>query len=161
MSLARSRLVARLGPRATELIGDRHEIKGVLVFGRRLIPVVAALALAFTSIGFSATPAEAAKWVDGWYTFYGKQTMTQTFNERTPARSRVVLKLQKKRGTQVCRARVIIRKGGAVSSSQQLYKYSRQQWSWYSTVIDWPNRVRKTAVTVKTNGNCQYRVWIQ
>jgi len=131
------------------------------VYRRMFIPVIAALALAFTSIGLSATPAEAAKWVEGWYTFYGNKTMTQTFNERSAAKTRVVIKLQKKQGKQVCRARVIVRKGGAISSSQHFYKYSRKKWAWWGSIIEWPNRAKKTTVTVKTNGNCQYRIWLK
>lgn len=161
MTLALGKVAPSIGYEAIASNGGQQATRGCLVHRRMVIPVIAALALAVSTTGLSATPATAAKWVDGWYTFYGTRTMTQAFSERTPAKSRVVIKLQKKRGTQMCRAQIVVRKGGAVSKSQQLYKFSRQQWAWYGTDIEWPNRARKTTVSVRTNGDCQYRIWVK
>lgn len=132
--------------------------KGELMHRRMLIATFAAFALAFTSIGMAATPAEAGV-VDGWYTFYGKDTKTRSFTDNSPARTRMIIKLQKQSGAGFCRAQIVVKKGGAISRSQNIYKYSRNHWAWYSNTIEWPNRTKKTTITIKTNGNCQYRIW--
>jgi len=126
---------------------------------RIIISALLASAMAFASVGISAQPAEAG-WVDGWFTFGGRATtMTRTFRDGSPARTPIILALQKKAGGQKCRARVIIKSGGYVAKSPYLYKYTRNRTNAYSSVVNWPNRVKRTTVTVKTNGRCIYRVY--
>ncbi len=51
-----------------------------------------------------------------------------------------------------------MRKGGYIWKSRYIYKYSRIQARGYYGTIRWPNRVKRTTVTVKTNGRCIYKV---
>lgn len=127
-----------------------------------IIATLTALAIAFVSVGAAATPAEAG-WVEGWYTFYGTATKTRTIHERSPLKTRFVLKLQQKRAaTTECRARVIVVKGPWLGRSEVFVKPSRGAWDWHAGYWDWEgDRTRKTTVKVKTNGNCQYRIWFR
>ena len=128
---------------------------------RIIISALLASAMAFASVGIGAQPAEAA-WVDGWFTFGGRATtMTRTFRDGSPAHTPVVLYLQKKAGGQKCRAQVIVKSGGYVWKSRYVYKYTRNRTNAYSALINWPNRVKRTTVTVKTNGRCIYRVYVK
>ena len=127
-----------------------------------IIPLIVALALALASAGVSAQPAEAG-WVEGWYTFYGKATKTKVFHERSPLKTRFVLKLQKKRGaSSPCRAKVIVDKGRWIGSTEWYVKETRGAWDWHGGFWDWEgDRTKRTTAKVKTNGNCQYRVWFK
>jgi hypothetical protein len=125
---------------------------------RLFVTALLASALAIATVGVTVQPAEAG-WQDGWYMFSGKTaTKTRTFYERTPAKTKLVVALQKKAGAQKCRAQVIVKKGGRVWRSQYLYKYSRTRTNAYYGVIYWPNSYKRTTVTVKTNGRCIYAV---
>lgn len=125
---------------------------------RPIVIMLLAGALTIASVGAFVQPAEAG-WQDGWYIFTGTTaSKTRTFYERTPARTKLVVALQKKAGAQKCRAQVIVKKGGRIWRSQYLYKYSRTKSNAYYGVINWPNTVRRTTVTVKTNGRCIYGV---
>ena len=126
---------------------------------RIIISALLASAMAFASVGISAQPAEAG-WVDGWFTFAGRTaTMTRTFRDGSPARTPIILLLKKKAGGQKCRAQVIVKSGGYIWKSGYLYKYTRNRTNAYSGAINWPNRVKRTTITVKTNGRCIYRVY--
>ena len=132
------------------------------MYRQMIIAAIAAIALSVTSIGFAATPVE-AKWVEGWYTFYGTKTKTQTFFERSPLKTKFVMKLQQKRGAKGdCRAKVLIQKGPWLARSEWFVKESRGKWGTHAGYTDWQgSKVKKTRVTVKTNGNCQYRIFLR
>jgi hypothetical protein len=126
---------------------------------RNTVAAVLAAALAITTAAVSPHPTEAA-WTDGWFTFGGSATsMTRTFSDGSPASTPVVLYLQKKAGSQKCRAQVTVTSGGYYFQSQWIAKYTRTRARGYSTVIDWPQRVRQTSVTVKTNGRCIFGIY--
>ena len=98
--------------------------------------------------------------MDGWYTFAGGSTTTRSFGDRTPAKTSIVLYLQKKAGaSRKCRAQVVASSGGHVWRSEPVYKYTRTQTRGYVGVISWSNRLATKAVTVKTNGYCLFRVY--
>ena len=124
--------------------------------------MITALVLALASIGVSAEPAEAG-WVEGWYTFYGKATKTKTFHERSPLKTKFVLKLQKKRGAPAaCQARVIVDKGRWIGRTEWYVKKDRGAWDWHAGYWDWEgDKTKRTTVKVRTNGNCQYRIWLK
>jgi hypothetical protein len=125
---------------------------------RMIVAALLASVMAITSVGASAAPVEAG-WNNGWFNFGGTaKSMTRTFWDGSPARTPVVLYLQKKAGWRKCRAKVIIKSGGYVSTSRWIYKYSRTRSRGYYDVINWPNRARRTTVTVKTNGRCIF--WV-
>lgn len=127
-----------------------------------IIATLTALALAFVSVGAAATPTEAG-WVEGWYTFYGSATKTKTFHERSPLKTKFVLKLQQKRSaTTECRARVIVDKGRWIGKTEVYVKASRGAWDWHTGYWDWEgDKTKRTKVRVQTNGNCQYRIWLR
>lgn len=126
---------------------------------RIIVAALLAGALAISSVAISPRPTEAA-WTDGWFNFGGSATsMTRTFNDGSPASTPLVLYLQKKAGSQKCRAQVTVISGGYYFQSQWVAKYTRTRTRGYSTVIDWPNRTRSTTVTVKTNGRCIFWVY--
>ena len=107
------------------------------MYRRMAIAMLAAMALAFTSIGLSATPAEAG-WVEGWYTFYGNATKAKVFHERSPLKTKFVLKLQQKRGeSSPCRAMVIVDKGRWIGSTEWYVKETRGNWDWHAGFWDW------------------------
>ena len=109
---------------------------------RHIIVALLAGALAIASVGATVQSAEAG-WQDGWYMFTGKTaSKTRTFYERTPARTKLVVALQKKAGAQKCRARVIVKKGGYVWRSQYLYKYSRTKSNAFVYVAAFERGVR-------------------
>jgi hypothetical protein len=114
--------------------------------------------LALTSVGLAAAPTEAG-WVDGWYTFAGTATQTRSFVDRTPAKTSLIVVLQKKAGGQVCRATVTVTSGGSVWRSQPIYKYTRTETRGYVGAIAWPNTVATKTMTVRTNGYCLFRVY--
>ena len=132
------------------------------MYRRMAVATIAALTLAFASIGVSAQPAEAG-WVEGWYTFYGKATKTKVFHERSPLKTKFVLKLQKKRGAPAeCKARVIVDKGPWIGRTTWFSKASRGAWAWHAGSWDWRgDKTKRATVKVKTNGNCIYRVWLR
>ena len=132
------------------------------MYRRMAIAMLAAMALAFTSIGLSATPAEAG-WVEGWYTFYGNATKAKVFHERSPLKTKFVLKLQQKRGaSSPCRAKVIVDKGRWIGSTEWYVKETRGNWDWHAGFWDWEgDKTKRTKAKVKTNGNCQYRIWFK
>ena len=132
------------------------------MYRKMIIPAVAALALAVSSIGLTATSAEAG-WVEGWYTFYGTKTKTQTFHERSPLKTKFLMKLQQKKGASgECRAKVILVKGPWRAWSDWYVKESRGKWGTHGGHADWQgSKVKKTKVTVRTNGNCQYRIFLR
>ncbi len=114
--------------------------------------------LAITSVGLGAQPAEAG-WNNGVFSFGGRTAaVTRTFQDPSPARTPIVLMLQKKAGGPNCRAQVTVTSGGYIFRSQWIYKHTRNQTRAYGTVINWPNRVKRTTVTVRTNGHCIFGV---
>jgi len=126
---------------------------------RIIASALLASAIAFASVGISAQPAEAG-WVSGWFTFGGRATtMTRTFWDGSPARTPVVLFLQKKAGGRKCRAQLIVRSGNYISRSRIVSKYTRTRTRAYASVIHWPNWVHRTTVMVKTNGRCVWRAY--
>lgn len=107
------------------------------MYRQMIVAAVAAFALSVTSIGLTATPAQAG-WVEGWYTFYGTKTKTQTFHERSPLKTKFVMKLQKKKGAKGdFRAKVIIRKGPWRAWSDRFVKESRGTWDTNGGHADW------------------------
>ena len=126
---------------------------------RTILATLLAAAMALGSVAVDARPTEAA-WVDGWFTFGGNTaTQSRTFTDGSPARTPVALYLQKKAGSQKCRAQVVVTKGGYVWRSQYIYKYTRTESRGYAGIIDWPDGSKEATVTVKTNGRCIYQVF--
>lgn len=128
---------------------------------RIFITALLASTLAVGSIAIGAKPADAA-WTNGWFNFGGgASSMTRTFNDGSPARTPVVLYLQKKPGPRKCRSQVSMRSGGYIWKSQYVYKYTRNLARAYAGTVVWPSPARRTTVTVKTNGRCVFRVHVK
>lgn len=122
--------------------------------------IISALIASVIVIGTIATAPASAGRVDGWFTFSGTATKTRTFNDGSARRTSLILYLQKKANAHgKCRAQITVRSGGYVWRSKPIYKYTRHRTRGYVGVIGWPNRARRTSVTVKTNGRCAYRIY--
>ncbi len=122
--------------------------------------VIATVLATILAASVPAAPApSAAGWVDGWYTFAGGATTTRSFRDRTPAKTSVVLFLQKKTGPRYCRAQVTARSGGATVRYEPVYKYTRSSSRAFGAVISWPTGAPTKTITVSTNGHCLFRLY--
>ena len=128
---------------------------------RIIVAALLASAIAVTTIG--SQPTQAVK-VDGWNMWTSRSsTFTRTYTDGSPRRSVVALDVQKKPGTSRCRAVVAVtRSGWTVSSFKPIYKYVTNYTRRTYLTTDWvgsSQQPAKVTVTVRTNGNCIYRVW--
>jgi hypothetical protein len=121
------------------------------------------IAVVLATILAASVPAASSSaptgWVDGWYTFAGGTTTTRSFSDRTPARTSVVLFLQKKAGPRYCRAQVTARSGGATVRYLPVYKYTRSSSRAFGAAISWPTAAATKTITVSTNGHCFFRIY--
>lgn len=118
-------------------------------------------AIAITTVG--SQPTEAVE-TSGWYMWTSRSSsFARSYTDRSPRRSVVALDVQKKAGTSRCRAVVTVtRRGFTASRFRPIYKYVTNYTRRKFLVTTWVGSSRQPArvtVSVRTNGNCIYRVW--
>ncbi len=122
---------------------------------RLIAPFIAAAVLATSVILLSAADADAYTRKSNTLVVTSNRTWSGTLIDRTPARTGIIVALQKKAGPTKCRVnRIIVRRAGLTYHLGPFEKWART----YNRVGGWwlrsNRRDRTIGITIRTNGRC-------